>query len=690
MGFPDQHGGVYSCGIAGGETDVRVFLKSLSLALCLSSAALAQSGALVAPKTYGTWGVDLSARDLAVRPGDDFFRYASGAWYDKTPFPADMPMAGIQIDLFNQSQAELRALIQTSPHSSQLGSLYAAFMDQAHVDALDAKPLALDLARIADVSDKARLATLLGESYGRFGASLYAVGVQPDPRHPDMDVEGISQDGIGLPDRDYYLQPQFKPQLDAYRAYVQRVFAGLGAPDPAASAATVVDFEIAVAKVSWAAADRRDVARTNNPMSLAELQAYAPGFPWAPFLKAAGFDPTATLIIGETTAIKAIAELYADTPLSTLKAWETFRTVDDASPYLSDRFVQSQFQFTKTLTGVDALRPRWKRAVRLVGNSLGEQLGHAYVDKYFPPSAKAQTVELVANLKAAMAARIKHADWMGPSTKAQALAKLQKMRVLVGYPDHWRDYSGLKIDPADLYGDVERSRAFEYAYQSSYAGHPVDPLKWDMTPQTIDAYNGGFENKIVFPAGILQPPFFDPKADLAVNYGSAGAIIGHEISHGFDDQGRKIDATGALRDWWTAEDAKRFEAEASGFGKQYDAYEAAPGAHVNGSLTMGENIADMAGLAVALDAYHHALRGQAAPVLDGLTGDQRFFLAFAQSWRLKEREDFVRRQLASDPHSPAKYRVIGPVRNSDAWYAAFHVSPTATYYLPPNDRTRIW
>ncbi len=665
-------------------------LRGLAAAACLWGAGLAPSNAQVSPKSYGTWGVDLSARDVTAAPGDDFFRYANGAWESRTPFPADMPMAGIAIDLYNQSQAELRDLIQNSPPGSQIGGLYAAFMDQPRVDALDAKPLAPELARIATVSNKADFATLLGASYGRFGASLYAVGVQPDPRRPNMDVEGISQDGIGLPDRDYYLTAQFKPQLDAYRAYAERVFTMLGASDATAQAAKVVEFETAVAKVSWAAADRRDVARTNNPMSLAELEAYAPGFPWAAYLKGADIDSTGTLIIGETTAIKAIAQLYADTPLSTLKAWETFRTVDDAAPYLSDRFVQSQFQFSKTLTGVDALRPRWKRAVRLVGNSFGEELGHAYVDRYFSPSAKAQASELVENLKAAMAARIERANWMGPTTKAQALVKLQKMRVLVGYPDHWRSYAGLRIEPTDLYGDVERSRAFEYAYQNSYAGHAVDPLKWDMTPQTIDAYNGGLENKIVFPAGILQPPFFNPRADLAVNYGSAGAVIGHEISHGFDDQGRKIDASGALRDWWTPEDAKRFEAEAASFGKQYDAYEAAPGAHVNGSLTMGENIADMAGLAVALDAYHRALRGKAAPVVDGLTGDQRFFLAFAQSWRQKEREDYVRRQLASDPHSPAKYRVIGPVRNSDAWYAAFHVSPGATYYLAPTDRTRIW
>jgi putative endopeptidase len=357
---------------------------------------------------------------------------------------------------------------------------------------------------------------------------------------------------------------------------------------------------------------------------------------------------------------------------------------------LSKRFVDSRFNFTKTLSGVTEIRPRWKRGLTLVDGSLGELVGKTYVDNYFPASSKAQMEELVANLKAAMADRIKGNSWMAAPTKTAALDKLSRMEVMVGYPDKWRDYSKLTIAADDLYGNVQRSGVFEYQYQLSDLGQTVDRKKWGMTPQTVNAYNGGLENKIVFPAGILQAPYFDPKADAAVNYGAIGSVIGHEISHGFDDQGRKIDASGALKDWWTAEDAKKFEAQSEVFGAQYAKYEAAPGAFVNPKLTMGENIADLAGLQVAYDAYHRSLGGKPAPVIDGLTGDQRFFLAFAQGWRSKEREDAIKSQVASDPHTPSRFRVIGPVRNLDAWYAAFGIGPDSKFYIAPEQRVRIW
>ena len=424
-------------------------------------------------------------------------------------------------------------------------------------------------------------------------------------------------------------------------------------------------------------------------MSVADLQKYAPGMDWDTYLTASEIAKRDHAIVVEKTAIRDIAKLYAETSLDTLKAWETFHVTDQASPYLSKRFVDSRFTYTKTVTGVSELRPRWKRGAGLIDSSLGELLGHAYVDKYFPASSKAMMTELVANLKTAMAARIQKSDWMSPDTKKAALEKLSKMDVMVGYPDKWRDYSKLRIDAADLYGNVQRSNRFEWEYALSDLDKAVDHKKWAMTPQTVNAYNGGLENKIVFPAGILQPPFFDPKADPAVNYGAVGAIIGHEISHGFDDQGRKIDSTGAVRDWWTKEDGERFNAQAKGFGAQYDTYEPVPGMKVNGKLTMGENIADMAGVLVALDAYHASLKGATAPVMDGFTGDQRFFLAFGQAWRAKERDDALRSQMASDPHTPSKFRVIGPLRNVDAWYTSFNIT-SGKYFLKPADRTRIW
>jgi putative endopeptidase len=641
-------------------------------------------------KPYEPWGVDLSARDLSVRPGNDFAAYASGAWDKRTEIPSDQASAGVDYDVFNLSQIQLRSLIEAAPPTGLIGGLYRSFMDEKTVDALDAKPLAADLAKIAAASDKTRFAALNGAQAGGFGLPLFSIDVYSDPNRPGINALYIGQAGLGLPDRDYYLQPGFKPQLTAYRAFVERALAMAGYADPAVHADAILAFETEIAKVSWAKAERRELEKTNNPMTLAQLAALAPDFPWKTYLDAAGVPDPGTMIVNEKSAMPAIAAIFAKTPLDTLKAWNSFHTIYQASPYLSKRFVDSRFEFVRSLSGVSAQRPRWKRGTTLVDGSLGEEVGRAYVADYFPPASKAAMEQLIANLKAAMADRIKGAPWMSPSTKTEALAKLSAMKVMVGYPDKWRDYSGLRIDAGDLYGNVERSHAFEWRYSLTDLNKPVDSGKWLMTPQTVNAYNGGEENKIVFPAGILQPPYFNPRADAAVNYGAAGAIIGHEISHGFDDQGRKIDAAGKMRDWWTPEDAKRFDAQAEIFGKQYDKFEAVPGMFVNGKLTMGENIADLAGLLIAHDAYIRSLGGKPAPVIDGLTGDQRFFLAFAQSWRDKQRPDAVKQQVASDPHTPSRFRTIGPVRDVDAWYAAFGVKPGDAFYVAPADRPRIW
>jgi putative endopeptidase len=647
------------------------------------------SSAPLAPRHFGTWGVDLTAMDRTVNPGDDFDRYVNGAWAAKTEIPADQASAGVANDLFNLSQEQIRAIIENAPATSQLGGMYQSFMNEAAVEKLNDKPLQADLKRVAAIPDTAAFTKYMGETNATFGIGLFGPGVTSDPAKPSMNGLWLGQAGLGLPDRDYYLSATFKPQLDAYRAYIERTFTLVGYPEPAKTADAVLAFETAVAKASWPAADRRDIDKINNPMSVAELQAYAPGLDWSAYLAASEIAKRDRAIVNENTAIRDIAALYAQTPLATLKAWETFHVADQASPYLSKRFVDSRFTFTKTVSGVSELRPRWKRGASLIDTTLGELLGRAYVEKYFPASSKAMMNDLVANLKTAMAARIQNSDWMSADTKKAALEKLSKMDVMVGYPDKWRDYSKLRIDVADLYGNVQRSNRFEWEYQLSDLDKPVDHQKWVMTPQTVDAYNGGLENKIVFPAGILQPPFFDPTADPAVNYGAIGAIIGHEISHGFDDQGRKIDATGAVRDWWTKTDAERFSAQAKGFGAQYDSYEPVPGMHVNGQLTMGENIADMAGVLVALDAYHASLHGATPPGKDGFTGDQRFFLAFGQASRAKQRDDALRSQMAADPHSPSKFRVIGPLRNIDAWYAAFGITG-GRYFLAPDQRTRIW
>jgi putative endopeptidase len=664
--------------------------RLLPVALLTAVSLHAQSPAAPPPPPhYGKWGVDLTAMDRTIKPGDDFDHYVNGGWARKTEIPADQASTGSFNDVFNRSQAQIRAVIEAAPATTPLGGMYRSFMDEATVEVRDAKPLMVDIKRVRALADKDAFTKFMGETNGAFGFTIVGAGVGPDPAKPEINTLFIGQAGIGLPDRDYYLKATFKPQLDAYRAYIERALTMIGDPAPAKNADAVVAFEKAIAQVSWAAADRRDIDKVNNPMTIVELQAFAPGLNWDAYFTASGITVRDKAIVAEKTAIRDIAALYEKTPLTTLKVWEAFHVADQASPYLSKRFVDSRFTFTKTLSGVTALRPRWKRGAALIDTTLGELLGRTYVDTYFPPTSKEMMTELVANLKVAMEARIKNLEWMAPETKTAALEKLSKMDVMVGYPDKWRDYSGLTIDPRDLYGNVQRSNRFEWDYQLSDLGKPVDRKKWAMTPQTVNAYNGGLENKIVFPAGMLQAPFFDPKADPAVNYGAIGAVIGHEISHGFDDQGRKIDATGAVRDWWTKADAERFNAQAKLFGAQYGTYEPVTGMRINGDLTMGENIADMAGVLVAYDAYHASLKGADAPVVDGLTGDQRFFLAFGQAWRTKQRQDAMKSQITSDPHSPARFRIIGPLRNVDAWYKAFNITGGA-YYLKPEQRTRIW
>ena len=640
--------------------------------------------------TFGDWGVDLGARDPGVKPGDDFDKYANGAWFARTEIPSDQSSAGVGFDVYNLTQRQLRDVVAGAAATSQVGGLYQSFMDEARVDGLGDTPLKADIAAVAAIADKSAMARFMGAAQAGFGSTVVGGGPYADTADPTVNVLWLGQAGIGLPDRDYYLTDRFKPQRDAYRAYIARTMKMVGNTDPEKAADAIMAFETEIAKVSWTVADRRDVGKINNPMSSDELTAYAPGLDWSAWLAGAGIAPQKRMIVTEKAAVRDIAALFGATPLDTIKLWQTFHVADDAAPYLAKQFVDSRFEYSKALSGVSELRPRWKRGLTLVDGSLGELVGETYSAKYFPASAKAKMEMLVTNLKLAMGDRIRTSSWMAAPTKEAALAKLTRMDVMVGYPDKWRDYSALKIDPTDLYGNVKRSSAFEYAYALGDLNKPVDRKKWAMNPQEVNAYNGGLENKIVFPAGILQAPYFSESVDDAVNYGAIGAVIGHEIIHGFDDQGRKIDAEGAVRDWWTPEDAARFDAAAKAFGAQYATYEAAPGSFINPDLTMGENIADLAGLEVAYDAYRRSLGGKPAPVIDGLTGDQRFFLAFAQAWRSKQREDAIKQQVASQPHSPARWRIIGPVRNVDAWYTAFNIQAGAKYFLKPEERTKIW
>ena len=669
--------------------------SALALGLALASPSFAEETdantiVVTGQAKIGDFGLDLTARDTAADPGEDFERYASGAWIDRTEIPDDRPSVGSFYNLREDVTEEVNGLITQAPAGTQYGALYTSFMNEAAIERAGLAPLMRDLAQVEALSDKSAFARYMGATYGKFGGSLFGAGPYADPDDPTMNALWMFSGGLGLPEKEYYFDAKFADQRGAYLAYLERTFRNIGEANPREAASRVMTFETYVAQLNWDAEQKRQIEKINNPMSGSELAAYAPGMDWDAFFAGHNIPPQERIIVTDNTAVKAIAALFASTDLATLKLWQKAQVTHQASPYLNQKMVESRFQYTSALNGTSEQRARWKRAVDTIDGSLGELVGEAYVDEYFPKIAKTRMDELVTNLKLAMGDRIGENDWMSPETKEAALDKLERMDVMVGYPEKFRDYSQLPMSPDDLYGNMIAASQFNADYEMGDLGKPVDRKKWGMNPQTVNAYNGGLENKMVFPAGILQPPFFDPWADPAVNYGAIGVVIGHEISHGFDDQGRKIDASGAIRDWWTVGDAERFEAEAKKFGAQYAAFEVVPGSFINPDLTMGENIADLAGVLVAHDAYKKSLGGEEAPVIDGLTGDQRFFLAYAQVWRAKAREDSLRNQVATDPHSPARYRTIAPLRNVDAWYEAFGITPDDAMYIAPEDRARIW
>ena len=656
------------------------------------------SAATTTTPQLAPWGFDLAGRDTAVAPGADFFEYANGAYVKALVIPPDRSRFGAFDGLAALSEQRVHDILEAAaanPGSTsdelKIGAFYKAFMDEARVEALDAKPLDGDLAAIRDAKDKTALAALMGKNNDGYFGATFGVGIQADLKDPNRYAVYIGQQGLGMPDRDYYLQASFAPQKAKYLAYVAQTLKSVNWPDADGQAKAIVDMETQVASDSWSKVEDRDPVKTYNPMSPAELATMAPGFPWTAYLDAADLGHVGRVVAVEKTALPKIAAVFAATPLETLKAWEAFTVVDAASPYLSKRFADANFEFHgKVLSGQPQQKPRWKRAAAALDAGIGEAVGRAYVAKYFPPSSKAAMENLIHQLQVALAARIQNVSWMSAPTKAKALQKLSMLTIKVGYPTTWRDYSRLTLSADDLYGDEARAQAFEWARQVNRLDQPVDRTEWGMTPQTVNAYYNPSANEIVFPAAILQPPFFDPNADMAVNFGGIGGVIGHEMTHGFDDQGRQFDGTGALSDWWAPEDVAKFKAQTTRLATQYSAFEPVSGAHVNGDLTMGENIADLGGLLLGLDAYHLSLHGAPAPVLDGLTGDQRVFLGWAQVWRSAIREDDQRRRLVIDPHSPAKFRVDGVVRNVDAWYTAFGIKPGDAYYVAPDQRVRIW
>jgi predicted metalloendopeptidase len=646
----------------------------------------------------GTFGLDLSAGNPAVKPGDDFFSYASGKWYNTFQIPADRSSFGAFNELDELSKQRVREIIEAAAAThapegtpaQKIGDYYAAYMDQAAIEANGLAPAQQDLKRIATARTKTDIAKLFG-SPGF--ASLFDLDLPPDLKNPDRYSVVISQSRLGLPDRDYYLKddPKLKEIREKYVAYIGQMLTLAGVADPAAKAADIMAFETAVAHAQWPYEKRRDVDATYNPRTKQQLLEYAPGFAWQTFLDASSVGGRQELVLSELTAIRDLAELFKHISLPTLKAYLTFHYLSDHAAYLPKRFDEARFAFYgQTLRGQPQQRERWKRAVDEVDQALGEQVGQLYVARYFPPESKAKMQELVANLRAALSDRIDALDWMSPETKSRAHEKLATFTPKIGYPDVWKDYSSLTVRRDDLIGNVRRAAEWHWQYQVARLDKPVDRAEWQMTPQTINAYYNPLNNEIVFPAAILQPPFFDPNADDAVNYGAIGAVIGHEIGHGFDDQGRKFGPDGSLKDWWTPHDADVFKERVSKLIAQYSSFEALPGLKVKGENTIGENIGDLGGLNMAYHAYQLSLHGKPAPVIDGLTGDQRFFLSWAQVWRAKYRDGALREQVMSDPHSPALFRVNGPLPNMDAWYTAFGVKPGDKLYIKPEDRVSIW
>jgi putative endopeptidase len=664
----------------------------------------AQTSATVKRPTFGAWGVDLPGMDRTIKPGDDFFRFVSGAWYDKAVIPSDRTSTGSFLDLDIQSEDKVRTIMADlearqgglPPDEKRVRDLFHSFVDTQRVEQLGLKPADKDLQTIAAIKSLDDVARLMG-SVGIGTESIFDSGIGVDDKKPDAYAVFISQSGLGLPDRDYYLldEKSILAARTAYRAYVAEILSLGQIPDADKKAAAIFNLESEIAKIHWPRADRRDADKMYNPMTVAELQKFAPQFPWALYLKEMGISNaeqgTRRVVIGEKTAFPQLATLFAKTPVEVWRDYLTFHYLSSHASYLPKRFDDARFNFYGKVLGGQGLQlAREKRGVRFLGGVIGEGVGKIYVAKYFTPEAKAKAKDLVGNLLNVYRQRIQTADWMSPATRQKALEKVANFNVKIGYPDKWRDYSKFQVSADDLLGNMERGTQFEWNRKLVRLDEPVDRSEWGMSPQTVNAYYDASLNEIVFPAAILQPPFFDANADDAVNYGGIGAVIGHEISHGFDDQGSKYDAKGVLKDWWTTDDRKNFDGRTASLAKQYGSYSPVKGMFVNGQLTLGENIADLAGLTVAQAAYHLSLKGKEAPVLDGFSGDQRLFLGYGQVWRYKAHEETTRQRLLSDPHSPPEFRINGAVRNVDAWYQAFNVKPGDKLYLAPDARVHLW
>jgi predicted metalloendopeptidase len=648
-------------------------------------------------------GIDIPNMDTSVRPQDDFFTYLNGNWLKTTEIPGDKSSWGTFAKLRDDTLPQLRGLIEkaeaekakTGTEPQKIADLYASFMNEDKLNELGIRPVTGELNRIRALKDKKGLPILFAHLAQIGVATPYGVSVRQDARESTRYAVYLGQSGLGLPDRDYYLKKddaKMAGALAKYELHIGKILTLSGDHNAYANAKKIVALETALAEVQWTKVENRDPVKRYNKMPIKQLAELAPGFDWGHALAATGVaNKTDYVIVNQPSYLTGFTAVLEKTDLATWKSYLEWQLLRQASPYLSKDFADANFDFYSTvLTGVAVKPPRWKSAVGLVEASLGEALGKLYVAEYFPPERKARMDELVKNVLAAFKVSIDNLDWMSPATKVEAQAKLAKFRPKIGYPSKWRDYSTLAIVKSDLLGNVLRAEHYKHQRMIAKLGKPIDREEWNMTPQTINAYYNSTMNEIVFPAAILQPPFFDARADDAVNYGAIGSVIGHEIGHGFDDGGSQSDGDGNLRDWWTKEDRANFKAKADALVKQYNSYSPLPGYTVNGALTLGENIGDNSGSAIAYKAYKIAMAGKTAPVIDGFTGDQRFFMGFGQIWRVKMREEQQLVQIKTDPHSPGRFRTNGPVVNQPGFYEAFGVKPGDKLYVAPEQRVIIW
>ncbi|MBN8444607.1 MAG: peptidase M13 [Gammaproteobacteria bacterium] len=687
----------------------KITLIAASVALALGLVACDKAPQTAAPETAAVTpaktlvsGVEKENFDAGVKHTENFFYSINGTWLKNTEIPADKSNYGAFTKLYDDSQLAMRTIIETAAKKEgkvagtdeqKLGDFYNSYMNESAIEALGVKPISADLTAIAAIKDATELASSFGQLQGMGVSIPLGWYVNNDAKNSTQYAVYLGQSGLGLPDRDYYIKDDEKSKSirDAYVAYVKDMLTLAGVADAENAAARIMALETKIAEKQWSRVENRDADKTYNKFAAADLAKLLGGFPWADYAKAVQLDTASEIIVEQPTYFEAFGAIYKETDLQSWKDYLALRLVSEYSGKLSKAFVDRQFDFYgKTLSGTTEQQPRWKKAVNASDEVLGEIVGKLYVADHFKPEAKARMEVLVQNLIKAYHASIDTLEWMTPETKKAAHEKLNKFTPKIGYPDKWKDYSKLDIKADDLVGNYKAAAAFAYSEMRNKLGKPVDRSEWFMTPQTVNAYYNPTNNEIVFPAAILQPPFFNMDADDAVNYGGIGAVIGHELGHGFDDQGAKFDGDGNLRNWWTDADKAEFEKRGKQLVEQYNQYSPLEGMHVNGELTLGENIGDLGGLTVALKAYKLSLEGKEAAVLDGFTGEQRFFISWSQVWRRKGREEYLRNMLMTDPHSPSEYRVIGIVSNIPEFYTAFDVKEGDKMYIAPEKRVKIW